>query len=95
MPKNSDRRSARAHLDIILRDMWQSMPNVDEVFVVAEGGDESTREGKIDKMLLSELVSDTDQPFYICGPQEMVDDVRAALKDSGVADKKIITEDGW
>jgi ferredoxin-NADP reductase len=81
--------------DIILRDMWQSMPNVAETFVVSKTEQSDLRPGRIDKSLLQELVDETEQPFYICGPGAMVDDVRDALKTMGVDDKNIITEDGW
>ena len=81
--------------DIILKEMWQSMPNVDETFVVSEGETDDAVQGKIDKAMLKDMISDTDQPCYICGPGGMVDDVRNALKDIGVPEDKIITEDGW
>lgn len=81
--------------DIILREMWQSMANVDETFVVSEGAESDLRKGMVDKALLQELVGEKDQPFYICGPGGMVDSVRSDLKDMGVAENRIITEDGW
>ena len=81
--------------DIILQEMWQSMPNVDPTFVVSDGDTPDTREGKVDKAMLKDLVQDKQQPFYICGPGGMVDDVRSALVDLGVEKDRIITEDGW
>ena len=81
--------------DIILREMWQSMANVDETFVVSKEENTGLRTGMIDKAMLKDLVSDLDQPFYICGPGPMVDSVRNDLKELGVAEERIITEDGW
>ncbi|MFA8441817.1 FAD-binding oxidoreductase [Yoonia sp.] len=81
--------------DIILKDMWQSMSNVAETFVVDKAGESDFRTGQIDKSLLQELVAETAQPFYICGPGGMVDDVRETLGSMGVDDQHIITEDGW
>lgn len=81
--------------DIILRDMWESMAGVDQTFVVAEGAEGPLREGRIDAALLKEVVAAKDQPFYICGPGGMVDAVRDSLRDMGVAEEHIITEDGW
>lgn len=81
--------------DIILHDMWQSMPGLDTTFVVSDQDDTSHVKGKVDKALLEELVDNTDQPFYICGPGGMVDDVRATLREMGVAEDRIVTEDGW
>ncbi|SFS19473.1 flavodoxin reductase [Yoonia litorea] len=81
--------------DIILKETWQSMANVDETFVVSEGDVPEARQGQVNKAMLEELVADKEQPFYICGPGEMVNDVRDALKDMGVKKENIITEEGW
>lgn len=81
--------------DIILRDMWQSMAGVDATFVVSDGATDDMRSGQIDKAMLEDLITDKDQPFYLCGPGGMVDSVRETLRDMGVADQHIITEDGW
>ncbi len=81
--------------DIILKEMWQSMPHVDETFVISDDDGTAFRKGIVDKAMLSEVVDSTDQPFYICGPGGMVDDVRNALQELGVAKERIVTEDGW
>lgn len=85
----------KTEADIILKDMWQSMPNVTETFVVDEAQNTDLRTGQIDKALLQELVDDIAQPFYICGPGGLVDSVREMLRSMGVDDQNIITEDGW
>lgn len=81
--------------DIILKEMWQSMAAVDETFVIDEGDVPDARKGHIDKALLEDVVDDKEQPFYICGPQPLVDEARDALRDMGVAEDRIITEEGW
>lgn len=81
--------------DIILKGLWQSLKGVETTFVVSDDKDSSYRQGIVDKDLLKDVVTNLDQPFYICGPGPMVDSVRDALKEMGVADDKIITEDGW
>lgn len=81
--------------DIILKDMWQSMATVDETFLIDEGEAEGVTTGRLDKPALEDLVQTTDQPFYICGPQGMVDAARDALGKLGVQSDRIITEDGW
>ena len=81
--------------DIILKGLWDSLKGLKTTFVVKEGDDPSLRTGEVDKDLLSEVVTDLDQPFYICGPGGMVDAVRDTLREMGVKDDKIITEDGW
>lgn len=81
--------------DIILQQMWQSMPGVEATFVVSDQDDTAHVKGKLDKATLDGMIADHDQPFYICGPGGMVNDVRDALKDSGVSADNIHTEDGW
>ena len=87
--------SNKTDQDIILKDTWTSMAGVDPVFVVTDQDDTEHRKGQLGKSDLEELVSDLDQPFYICGPGGFVDAMRDALKEMGVKDDRIITEDGW
>ncbi len=81
--------------DIILQEMWQSMAGLETTFVVSDQDDTAHVKGRLDKATLSQMVDDKDQPFYICGPSGMVDDVRSALKEMGVPEGRIYTEDGW
>ena len=81
--------------DIILKDTWESMSGVTPVFVVTDQEDTEHRKGRLDKAALGELIEEKDQPFYICGPQEFVDDMRDALKEIGVDEERIVTEEGW
>lgn len=87
--------SNKTDKDIILQDMWQSMPGVETTFIVSDDDDTDHVKGKLDKAKLEKLVDDKEQPFYICGPGGMVDDIRSALKEMGVAEDRIITEEGW
>ncbi len=81
--------------DIIFKETWESMARVDETFVVAKNAVDGLRKGHVDQPLLKELITETDQPFYLCGPGKMVDDVRASLQDMGINKDRIITEEGW
>ncbi len=80
--------------DIILKGLWDSLKGLETTFVVNED-DPNMRSGEVDKALLSDVVTDLDQPFYICGPGKMVDSVRDVLTEMGVKKDNIITEDGW
>ena len=81
--------------DIILREEWEQMDGLKAVFVLTDEKVADLHHGMIEAELLADHVTDTSKPCYICGPQEMVDDIRDALKDIGFADDKIITENGW
>lgn len=81
--------------DIILKGLWESLKGLTTTFVVKDGDDPAQRTGTVDKALLAEVITDLDQPFYICGPGGMVDNVRDTLREMGASDDRIITEDGW
>ena len=87
--------SNKTDKDIILQEMWQSMPGLETTFLVSDQDDTAHVKGRLDKAMLETLISGTDQPFYICGPGGMVDDVRDALKQIGVKEDRIVTEEGW
>ena len=87
--------SNKTDKDIILQEMWQSMPGLETTFLVSDQDDTANVKGRLDKAMLETLISGTDQPFYICGPGGMVDDVRDALKQIGVKEDRIVTEEGW
>ena len=87
--------SNKTDKDIVLQEMWQSMPGLEVTFVVSDQDDTEHVKGYLDKAMLQTLISETDQPFYICGPGDMVDDVRNALKEMGVKEDHIVTEAGW
>ncbi len=36
-----------------------------------------------------------ERDFYLCGPKPLVNDVRDALKQIGVREDNIVTENGW
>jgi ferredoxin-NADP reductase len=50
------------------------------------------RHGRIDEHFLKDQVSDFKQPFYICGPDEMVKDLSDLLKGMGASLESVIFE---
>ena len=81
--------------DIILREEWEGMDGLDTVWTITDQEDTDLPKTKVDKAFLQKVLTDTAQPFYICGPKAMVNDIRDALTDIGVAKDNIITEKGW
>ena len=75
--------SHKTEEDIILRDEFEAMPGLTCIWTVT--GEESSplNRGKIDKGFLQHHVESFDQNFYVCGPDQMVDDIKATLKDLG------------
>lgn len=85
--------SNRTEKDIILRDAFTSMRGLDCRFVVTDDPDSDLPDTRVDKPFLEGIVAETGGPFYICGPDAMVADVSAALKDLGIPQDRIVTED--
>ncbi|WP_439119288.1 FAD-binding oxidoreductase [Marivita sp.] len=85
--------SNKTENDIILRDAFTSMPGLNCHFVVTDDPESELARDQIDKEYLAPIVSQTDGPIYICGPEPMIDDISKALKDLNVSDERIVTED--
>ena len=79
--------------DIILRETFTSMRGLDCHFLVSDDPESDLDQGMVDKAYLESIVAKSDGPFYICGPEPMIDAVRSALRDLGVAEDRIVTED--
>lgn len=69
--------------DIILRGEFDAMPGLEVVYVLSDEKKDGFEYGRIDKDMLQRLVGSTDEQFYVCGPDDMVEDINAALKDMG------------
>ena len=81
--------------DIILKQTWDEMPGLKVDHVLSDDPGTAHHSGKLDRAMLERLVESTDQPCYLCGPRGFVNDIRDALKAMGVAEERIITENGW
>ncbi|MEM1375801.1 MAG: FAD-binding oxidoreductase [Pseudomonadota bacterium] len=68
------------------------MPRVRTFHVLSEEEVEPHHHGRIDKDFLAEKVPFFDQPFYVCGPDQMVKDVTAVLEELGANPKGIVFE---
>ncbi|SHH94803.1 flavodoxin reductase [Marivita hallyeonensis] len=85
--------SNKTEKDIILRDTFTSMPGLQRDFIVTDEPDSEFHGKRIDKAYLKGLVEEMDGPFYICGPDQMVTDISDTLKELGVREDRIVTED--
>jgi len=88
---------AKTERDLILRDEWDAMEGLDTRYVLSDVAVAGLDHGTIGHGLLNTYVQgrgEGDHPFYICGPDPMIDSVRDNLRALGVSDDRIITEDG-
>jgi ferredoxin-NADP reductase len=81
----------KSERDIILRDTWEKMPGLECLFVTDDGSG-GFPSGRIDKAFLKDHVSDFSQHFYVCGPDKMVADIMAALKELGAEPEALVFE---
>lgn len=78
--------------DIILRRVWETTDGLDSLFVVTDAATRQFPSGPVNKAFLAEHVRDFSQHFYICGPDAMVTDVNAALKQLGAEPEALVFE---
>jgi len=75
--------SNRTEADIILRDEFESFRGLDTIWTVTDDPASSLLHDRIDAGFLKRHVKNFDQNFYLCGPDDMVKQLRGTLKDLG------------
>jgi ferredoxin-NADP reductase len=76
--------SNRTEADIILRGEFEAMRGLDTIWTVTDDPDaEGVEHARIDENFLKHHIGDISQNFYLCGPDPMVKDLRAALGGLG------------
>lgn len=84
--------SNRTERDIILRETWEAMQGLDRLFLVTDEPASRLAGGRIDGDFLKRNIRDFGQHFYVCGPDRMVADVNAALKELGASPDALVFE---
>lgn len=77
---------------IILRDELDAMDGLSVTHVLSDENTPDLVHGRIDKPFLKENIADFDQHFYVCGPDEMVKDINAALESLGADPDALVFE---
>lgn len=76
--------SNRTAADIILRDEFEAMPGLETTWTLTDDPDApGVLHERIDEAFLKRHVRDISQNFYLCGPDPMVADLKAALGGLG------------
>jgi ferredoxin-NADP reductase len=78
--------------DIILRGEFDAMEDLGVTYVLSEENKPEFYHGLIDKQFLKNHIADFSQHFYVCGPDQMVKDINAALKELGADPDGLIFE---
>ncbi len=84
--------SNKTEADIILKDEFTNMLGANFINTLTNETKAGYDHRRIDEAYLRDRIKDFDQQFYICGPDEMVQSVQAALKKLGSADSVITVE---
>ena len=80
--------------DIILREEFDAMDGLARTYVVSSEEEDKPGlvRGFIDKKFLQDNISDFGQHFYVCGPDQMVEDINKALEELGAEPDALVFE---
>lgn len=84
--------SNKTSRDIILEDEFQSILENDFINIITREKSSEHINGRLDKSLLRELITDFSQKFYICGPENFVEDIKTYLQNSGANPDSLVFE---
>ncbi len=79
--------------DVFLEDKFNRILGKNYINVLSDEKVEGYEKGFIDADLIKKYQHDDLKYYYVCGPDPMMDAVLKTLKDLGIADDKIITEE--
>ena len=83
----------KTEADIILREEFDAMEGLETIYVLSDENKDGFEHGRIDKGFLKKHISDFNQHFYVCGPDEMVESINEALKDLGAEADGLVFEE--
>ena len=78
--------------DVIMQGELSRMLGHDAVFTLTQQRHDDYAHGRIDKQWLEKHVDDFNQKFYLCGPPQMIKDLRKALTELGASEDDLINE---
>jgi ferredoxin-NADP reductase len=78
--------------DIILREEFEAMAGLACVFTVTDEPAPGLESRRIDRAFLEAKVADFSQHFYVCGPPQMVEDIKGHLAALGGRTDAIVFE---
>jgi ferredoxin-NADP reductase len=84
--------SNKTNRDIILRDEFEAMAGLACVFTVTDEPDPSLESRRIDRGFLEEKITDLKKHFYVCGPEQMVEDIKGHLAALGATADSVVFE---
>ena len=85
--------SNRTAADIILREEFEAMKGLQILWTLTDDPNaERVEHQRIDEDFLRRYIHDISQHFYVCGPDQMVKDIRALLEGLGASAETLVWE---
>ena len=84
--------SNRTEADIILRHEFEAMRDLDILWTVTDDPSSGLPHDRIDARFLKTHIKDWAQNFYLCGPDDMVKQLRGTLKELGASVENVTWE---
>ena len=84
--------SNRTEADIILRDEFESFRGLETIWTVTDDAASSLLHARIDATFLRAHLKDFARNFYLCGPDDMVKQLRSTLKELGASVENVTWE---
>ncbi len=78
--------SNKTEKDIFLYEEFKSILGENFINVLTREEKKPYLHGRIDKEFLKKHISDFNQPFYLCGPDNFAEDIKGNLKELGAGD---------
>ena len=85
--------SNRTDKDIILNSEFTQMLGINFINTLSDKEDKRYHFGRIDRGFLQRNINSLSGYFYLCGPDEMVEEIRNLLVEMGAYEEKIIREE--
>ena len=85
--------SNKTETDIILKEEFEKILGSQFINVITKQKSEKYLSGRIDEEMIKNNINNFNQNFYICGPDEFVENINGILKKMGVPDTKIVVEE--
>jgi len=83
LPGHTLMASHRTEQDIILRDEFEAMEGLKTIWTVSDDPKSELSHDRIDADFLKAHITDLTQKFYLCGPDDMVKELRGTLRELG------------
>ncbi len=79
--------------DIILQQEFEKMLGNNFIITLTQEKHSKHEHGRIDKTFLSKRIDDYGQQFYVCGPEQFVEDIQSILTRLGAEPDTVIIEE--